>query len=43
MELEFRLAQCTAVHFECNISSEVVIFLLFRKNKEIKCVEISSF
>ena len=40
MELEFRLAQCKAVHFKCNIRSEVVTFLSFRKNKEIKCISV---
>ena len=37
MELEFRLSQCTTVHFKCIIKSEFVIFLSFRKNKETKC------
>ena len=36
MELEFILAKCTTVHFKCIIKSEVVIFLLYRKNKETK-------
>ena len=31
MELEFKLKQCTKVHFKCIIKREVVMFLLFRK------------
>ena len=40
MEPEFRLAQCTRVHFEMFHQSEVVIFLLFRKDKETKCISV---
>ena len=40
MELEFRLVQCTTVHFKCIIKTEVVIFLSFRKNIEIKRIPV---
>ena len=33
MELEFRLALWTTAYFKCIIKSEVVIFLLFKKNE----------
>ena len=40
MELEFRLARCTTVHFKGIIKSEVVIFLSFRKKKESKGITV---
>ena len=40
MELEFRLAYCTTVHFKCIIKREVLMFLSFRKNKETKCIPV---
>ena len=40
MELEFRLARCTAVHFKGIIKYEAVIFLSFRKKKESKGITV---
>ena len=40
MELEFRLAKCTTVHFKCIIKSKVVVFFSYRKNKERKRMSV---
>ena len=34
MELEFKLAWCTTVHFKFIIKNETVIFFDLKKNKE---------
>ena len=34
MELEFRLAKCTTVHFKCVIKSKVVVFFHIEKIKK---------
>ena len=43
MQLKFRLASCTTVHFRFIIKREVLIFLSFRKKKERKRIFPANF